>query len=79
MTFRTTAYLEGKPVRGQEHAGESEIWQKGGMPKVRKFCTQGETGTVEPGFPRDETHIHHTLHEMMMLESHVDDPGVVIG
>jgi len=55
MTFKTTAYLEGKPTRGQQHAVVSGKEQKRGMLSFRESCVHGETGTVKPEFPRDDT------------------------
>jgi hypothetical protein len=46
MTFRTTAYLEGKPVKGQQPADESGNKAKGGTFVFRKFSVHGETGQV---------------------------------
>src|SRR6266566_4837180 len=46
MTFRTTAYLEGKPVKGQQPADESGSKAKGGRFTFRKFSVHGETGQL---------------------------------
>ncbi len=61
MTFRTAAYLEGKPTKGQQPADQSGSKPKGGTSAFRKFSVHGETGTVEPEFPRDDSHIRHSL------------------
>lgn len=61
MTFRTTAYLEGKPTQGQQPADESGSKSKGGTFVFRKFSVHGETEHVEPKFPRDDNHLRHTL------------------
>ena len=61
MTFRTTAYLEGKPIKGQQPADESGSRPKGGTSAFRKFSVYGETGFVEPKSPRDDIHIRHSL------------------
>jgi hypothetical protein len=71
MTFRATAYPKGKPNGGQEHAAESGDRLKRGRSGVCKLSVHGETGTVEPKFPRDETHVRQTLHNMTMLKCHV--------
>jgi hypothetical protein len=77
ITFRTTAYLEGKPTKGQQPAGESGSKSKGGRFEVRKFSVHGETGIVEPKFPRDENHIRHSLLTVATLKYHIsfDDMG----
>jgi hypothetical protein len=68
MTFRATAYPKGKPNGGQEHAAESGDRLKRGRSGVCKLSVHGETGTVEPKFPRDETHVRQTLQKMAMLK-----------
>src|SRR5260221_8849696 len=67
-TFRTTAYLEGKPIQGQQPADESGSKWKRGTDVFRKFSVHGETGIVEPKFPRDENHIHHSLFTVVTLK-----------
>jgi hypothetical protein len=59
--LRTAAYLKGKPIQGQQPADQSGNRPKGGTPVFRKFSVHGETGTVEPEFPRDDNHIRHSL------------------
>jgi len=46
MTFRTTAYLEGKPIKGQQPADQSGNKAKGGTFVFRKFAVHGETGQL---------------------------------
>ena len=46
MTFRTTAYLEGKPAKGQQPADESGSKSKGGTFAFRKFSVYDETGQL---------------------------------
>jgi hypothetical protein len=60
-TFRTTAYLEGKPTKGQQPADESGSASKGGRCTFCKFSVDGETGHVKPKFPCDDCHIRHSL------------------
>ncbi len=71
MTFRTTAYLEGKPIQEQQPADESGSRLKGGTSAFRKFSVYGETGFVEPKFPRDGNHIRHSLLMVTTPKSHV--------
>jgi hypothetical protein len=77
ITFRTTAYLEGKPTKGQQPAGESGNTSKGGTCVFCKFSVHGETGIVEPKFPRDENHIRHSLLTVATPKYHIslDDMG----
>jgi hypothetical protein len=77
MTFRTTAYLEGKPIQGQQPAGESASKSKGGTFVFRKFSVHGETEHVEPKFPRDDNHIRHSLLMVATPKYHIsfDDMG----
>jgi hypothetical protein len=70
-TFRTTAYLEGKPIQGQQPADESGSKWKGGTFLFRKFSVHGETGIVKPKFPRDEIHIRHSLLTVVTPKYHV--------
>ena len=70
-TFRTTAYLEGKPIQEQQPADESGSKWKRGTDVFRKFSVHGETGIVEPKFPRDENHIHHSLFTVVTLKYQV--------
>ena len=46
MTFRTAAYLEGKPIKGQQPADQSGSTSKGGTCAFRKFSVHGETGQL---------------------------------
>ena len=79
MTFRTTAYLEGKPTQGQQPAGESGSTSKGGTCVFREFSVHGETENVEPKFPRDDDHIRHSLLTMATPKYHIsfDDMGTL--
>ena len=70
-TFRTTAYLEGKPTRGQQPADESGSPSKGGTWAFRKFSVHGETGYVKPKFPCDGSHIRHSLLTVATPKYHV--------
>jgi hypothetical protein len=70
-TFRTTAYLEGKPTKGQQHADESGSASKGGTCTFCKFSVYGEAGNVKPKFPCDECHIRHSLLTVATPKHHV--------
>jgi len=70
-TFRTTAYLERKLTKGQQHADESGNISKRGTYMFRKFSVYGETGTVKSEFSRDGNHIRHSLFMVATPKYHV--------
>ena len=67
-TFRGTALLSGETQRGQEHAVEAE--------NNRRHVCYGSASPVRMArlvncrirVPYDETHIHHTMPEVMTLQ-----------
>jgi hypothetical protein len=79
MTFRTTAYLAGKPIQGPQPAVESRNEPKGGKLGFCKFSVYGETIAVEPKFSRDDNHIRHSLLMVTTPKYHVsfDDMGTL--